>query len=215
MIMINYLFAKQGCPLPPFGTGVFYEYITAANGVFIRSKRNCLEAMIPVMDMPYRPIRGLEELEPYVRLDTKVPAKLVGWALEQSNLALPNEVLFWLLPLSEGWRVHKPTQIATPGSVIPADKHDPIGAQAVIDLHSHGHARPFFSPDDDRDETGFRIYAVLGRIEETVWMQARVGIFGNTWPIDPALYFDLPENVSGIRSAYQELITEEPDETQP
>jgi hypothetical protein len=82
-------------------------------------------------------------------------------------------------------------------------------------LHSHGHARPFFSPDDDRDETGFRIYAVLGRIEETVWMQARVGIFGNTWPIDPALYFDLPENVSGIRSAYKELITEEPDETQP
>jgi len=97
------------------------------------------------MDMLYRPIRGLKELEPYVRLDTKVPAKLVGWALEQSNLALPNEVLFWLLPLNEGWRVHKPTQIATPGSVIPADKHDPIGAQAVIDLHSHGHARPFFS----------------------------------------------------------------------
>jgi hypothetical protein len=46
-------------------------------------------------------------------------------------------------------------------------------------------------------------------------MQTRVGIFGNTWPIDPALYFDLPENVSGIRSAYEELIMEEPDETQP
>jgi PRTRC genetic system protein A len=214
MIMINYLFAKQGCPLPPFGTGVFYEYILAANGVFIRSKRNSLEAMIPVMDRPYRPVRGLEELEPYVRLDRKVPAELVGWALEQANQTLPNEVLFWLLPLSDGWRIHKPTQIATPGSVIPADKHDPIGAQAVIDLHSHAYARPFFSTDDDRDETGFRIYAVLGRIEQAVWIQARVGIFGNTWPIDPAMYFDLPEKMYPIRSVYEELISEEFDETQ-
>jgi PRTRC genetic system protein A len=143
-----------------------------------------------------------------------VPAELVGWALEQANQTLPNEVLFWLLPLSDGWRIHKPTQIATPGSVIPADKHDPIGAQAVIDLHSHAYARPFFSTDDDRDETGFRIYAVLGRIEQAVWIQARVGIFGNTWPIDPAMYFDLPEKMYPIRSVYEELISEEFDETQ-
>jgi hypothetical protein len=41
-----------------------------------------------------------------------------------------------------------------------------------------------------------------------------VGIFGNTWPIDPAMYFDLPEKMYPIRSVYEELISEEFDETQ-
>ena len=38
-------------------------------------------------------------------------------------------------------------------------------AGVVAEFHSHGSSRAFFSATDDRDEQGFRIYGVAGRLD--------------------------------------------------
>jgi hypothetical protein len=56
--------------------------------------------------------------------------------------------------------------------------------------------RPFFSRTDDRDETGFRIYAVIGDINfhsnVPPSIRVRVGVYGHFWPIPAASIFNLP-----------------------
>ena len=39
-------------------------------------------------------------------------------------------------------------------------------AGVVAEFHSHGGSRAFFSATDDRDEQGFRIYGVAGRLDD-------------------------------------------------
>ena len=41
----------------------------------------------------------------------------------------------------------------------------PLADVVLAEFHSHGSARAFFSPTDDRDEQGFRIYGVVGRLD--------------------------------------------------
>lgn len=42
--LFNHIHAS--IPLPPIATGVFCEYVTASNGVFVRSVRPGLEALL-------------------------------------------------------------------------------------------------------------------------------------------------------------------------
>jgi hypothetical protein len=58
---------------------------------------------------------------------------------------------------------------------------------------------PFFSPTDNRDEQGFRIFAVIGKVNEKPEIRVRVGVYGNYWNIPADMVFDLPEE---IRDAY-------------
>ena len=57
--------------LPAIDPTSLYEFVLAGNGVFVRARRCGLEAMIPVSTCE---IRGLQPVEPYVRLETgKIP----------------------------------------------------------------------------------------------------------------------------------------------
>ena len=50
----------------------------------------------------------------------------------------------------------------------------------VAEFHSHGRMRAFFSATDDRDEQGFRIYGVVGQVDQAAPRIAlRVGIYGH------------------------------------
>jgi hypothetical protein len=99
------------------------------------------------------------------------------------------------------------------------DKADPRGAKALIDLHSHAVMDPFFSPTDNKDEQGFRIFAVIGKLNENPKICVRVGVYGTYWNIPADMVFELPGE---IRDAYyskgeiiygetnlEEIITEE------
>ena len=50
-------------------------------------------------------------------------------------------------------------------SVRPTDPFDREGATAFLDVHSHNNMEPYFSTDDDKDENGFRLYAVFGLLD--------------------------------------------------
>jgi hypothetical protein len=58
---------------------------------------------------------------------------------------------------------------------------------------------PFFSRTDNKDEQGFRIFAVIGRVNEKPLILVRVGVYGNYWNIPAEMVFELPEE---IRDAY-------------
>jgi PRTRC genetic system protein A len=174
-----------------------YAYIMAGNGVFLYAKRENLEVLIPISSAT---IAGLLPLEPFVNTP-RVPAILMHDILQESKEILPNEILFWFNfdRDRQDWNVDAPRQICRPSSVFPVEKSDPLGIKALIDLHSHALMEPFFSRADNKDEQGFRVFAVLGKVNERTEIRVRVGVYGNYWNIPASMIFELPGE---IRDAY-------------
>ena len=171
-----------------------YAYILAGNGIFVHAKREGLDVLIPV---GHSKIAGLPPLTPYVRLPCRVPASLLLTALKLSRQVVPNEILFWF-NRDEDWRMDVPQQLARTGRVVPMDHVDVRGTRALIDLHSHGVLLPFFSPTDDRDEQGFRIYAVMGEVDRTPGIRVRVGVYGHYFDVPASEVFEVPTELLDI-----------------
>jgi PRTRC genetic system protein A len=170
--------------------GKLMEYTLAGNGIFIRALREGLAAQIPMM-LTSRPIQGLPNLRTAIALPERVPGRFLKVILDMSKIALPNEMLFYLLRVRGAWELYAPRQIADQQSVCPADPLDPAAAEAVIEVHSHNHMPAFFSKDDDKDEKGFRIFVVIGRVDQPFpEINARVGIYGNMAAVPAAMVFD-------------------------
>ncbi len=67
---------------------------------------------------------------------------------------------------------------------------------AVLEIHSHGQMRAFFSGTDNNDELGFRIYGVVGRLDQPLpEVNFRGGVYGNWAPVS------WPELFSGPKPA--------------
>jgi hypothetical protein len=58
---------------------------------------------------------------------------------------------------------------------------------------------PFFSRTDNKDEQGFRVFAVIGKVNEQPEIRVRVGVYGNYRNIPASMIFELPGE---IRDAY-------------
>src|SRR5438093_10258938 len=190
--------------LVPF-TGRLYDYVLAANGLFVRAERPGLRALVPLAPCE---LRGLNPVEPYVELlIPRVPAALVAKALSLAVVEAgpdgePREVLFHLL-WRDGWRLLRPHQEQGFASVRPLGPA--LGSsyeQALVELHSHHGMRLGFSALDDEEETGFRLYAVLADIFLRPTLFARVSVYGYHAPIPAATVFELPE---GVRDGFVEV----------
>jgi len=195
-ILVSHIFANDA-GLPP-QAGKMYEYVVGENGVFVRAERPGLRACAWVAATP-EPIRGLAAVEPYVEIGARVPACLLEVALGIALDAAPNEILFYMLP--DPWRLIIPDQEQASARCRPVDPYNKASQAALIDLHSHHDMSPFFSRTDDQDETGFRIYAVIGNIHTHPAIRARIGIYGHHWEIPAGWIFDLPDGV--IDALYQ------------
>ena len=78
----------------------------------------------------------------------------------------------------------------------------------MAEFHSHGTHRAFFSATDDRDEQGFRIYGVVGRLDDPLpELALRVGVYSHFSPLHWSQVFDGPP--PGLR------LTEEGPEATP
>ena len=194
--LVHHLILKEDGTLPPIPE-CLYAYIMAGNGVFLYAKRDDLEVLIPASKAT---IAGIPTLEPFVHIP-RVPAILMRDILQESKEILPNEILFWFNfdRDRQDWNVVAPRQICRPSSVFPVDKSDPLGTKALIDLHSHALMEPFFSRTDNKDEQGFRIFAVIGKVNERAEIRVRVGVYSNYWIIPASMVFELSEE---IRDAY-------------
>lgn len=212
-MFVNYKYATS-TELPPFGP-YLCEYITAANGVFVRAKRPGLEAMLPVAECHDQNIRGLVEIAPYARLDNgPIPAEIIYTALGWMRDETPRELLTWVnWTPEEGYTVTAPEQIATSSRCKPVDPCDPAGQAAQLDFHSHGNHPPFFSTTDDKDEkNGVRLYAVAGYMNAIPRMLVRVGIYGHFWTIPLEYLPQVVELPEGIIVAQKQRLVEYHDE---
>ena len=180
--------------------GILYEYLTGANGVFIHAKRQGMEVMIPVMTSYEKPIiRGLEIIKPFVKIPGLVPAGHLQTILRFSRFKCPDEVLFYILHDVKGWKTLLPAQHATHGSVKPDDAFNLHSTRAIVEMHSHNTMSAHFSSMDDVDETGFKLFAVVGRIDqERVELQVRVGVYGHFYNIPSGWVFQSPIEVDDV-----------------
>jgi PRTRC genetic system protein A len=194
--LVQHLIVQDDGKLPSI-PNCLYAYVMAGNGVFLYAKRDDLEVLIPISSAT---IVGLPPLEPFVNMP-RVPMVLMHHILKASKENLPNEILFWFNFDHERqvWNLDAPLQICRPASVFPLDKSDPLGIKALIDLHSHALLDPFFSRTDNRDEQGFRIFTVIGKVNEQPEIRVRVGVYSNYWNIPASMIFELPGE---IRDAY-------------
>jgi PRTRC genetic system protein A len=189
--------------LPPIDPSSMYEFVVAGNGVFVRARRKELEALIPVARCE---IRGLQPVQPYVRMEAgKVPLVCTQAILAEFQRDLPNESLIWLRLDGGRWKVVKPNQVCDENAVHPVDPFDPDGAEAFLDVHSHNTMAPFFSTDDDRDETGFRIFAVFGLLDKQPCVTTRIGIYSYYWHLNAGDIFVLPD---GLQDAVRVMLAE-------
>jgi PRTRC genetic system protein A len=206
-MIVSHIFAKT-TDLGPISEGDLYQYVVAANGIFLRAERPGLKAMIWVASIS-EPIRGLVELSSYVHLtESRVPARVTARMVEMAYHSKGKEILFYLEPLpwtwitadtkadqvfvqpANPWRLRVPEQFATSATVRPVDPGD--GEDALIELHSHHAMAPFFSSMDNRDETGFRVYAVVGNLRSMPMINVRLGIYGHFSGVPANTVFDLP-----------------------
>ncbi|MBD2180308.1 hypothetical protein H6S82_00780 [Planktothrix sp. FACHB-1355] len=185
--LINYLIAHKK-PLPACNASM-YEFILAGNGVFIRAVRDGLSVIAPLVECN---IPGLEKIEPEFHLEYPlVTRELVEKILQLSQQAAPNEILFHLY-YEQAWKLKIPAQINKEVTVTRLDSSPNV----LIEIHSHHVLPANFSVQDDSEESGFKIYGVIGTIFSQPTLRLRVGIYHQVfWEIPAYLVFDIPTKI--------------------
>lgn len=194
-MFVHYLLATAA-ELPPISAPL-YEYVFAGNGVFKRAVRQEMSATIPVSNCV---IRGLAPVRPqFTAQFAQVPEFLVQQMLNAACDAARREleILFHLSTANGQWQLEVPSQIQRYNSVEPLEKGAGSSYErAIIEIHSHQRMPARFSPDDDRDETGFRIYGVIGNLKSRAvqgpQIRFRVGVYGNWWPLPARRVIEMP-----------------------
>ena len=156
--------------------GIFYNYILAGNGLFIRAEGPLLSATICIASAQ---VRGLSALTEEVTLKKgKIPRHVYGLALAVAA-ARPYHERYLAVTWEGEYRLRQPSQEGNPGGV----KYERLPG-TVMDIHSHGKMKAFFSNTDDSDEQGLRLYMVVGRLDTLLpEVEVRAGAYGYFAPV--------------------------------
>lgn len=144
------------CPLVPAPTLAPFEplgapgkrLIAARDGMYLEARSHALHCLQRVAEFPTP--YGL--VSPFLRLLAgPVPAAMIREIARQSLSASPFEIAFIIHREAEQYVLHTPQPIsASAGHVTYADERDPD--RLVLDIHSHGAGRAFFSVTDDQSD---------------------------------------------------------------
>lgn len=187
--------------LPAIAPTSMFEYVYGSNGTFVRAKRQGLEAIAPVS---YYKAKGLQAISASVQMSyPPVPVFLVEQMFAASRLACdtdnrPVEIVFHLYFENGNWHLAIPDQEQTATSCKPLDNsvNNSTYGKAIIEIHSHHGMRAYFSDTDNRDETGFRLYGVLGEIFSNPQIRMRVGIYGHFYETSTTGILELPAQLT-------------------
>ena len=149
-----------------------------AGGVYVQSRSAHLTARVLAASCT---VRGLAPVAEKVQLNHgPIPAALFEVGLRWFQDAPDTERLFAVRWDGRAYRLVVPPQAGTATRLA---YQPPAGV--VAEFHSHGSLPSFFSATDDRDEQGFRIYGVAGRLDAP-WpeLHLRVGVYGHFAPVD-------------------------------
>ena len=167
--------------------GIGYDYVLGSGGVYVQSRSAHLTARVLVAPGP---VRGLAPVAEKLQLTHgPIPAQLFELGLGWFQDAPDTERLFAVRWDGEAYRLVVPPQAGTASSLA---YRPPAGM--VAEFHSHGGSRAFFSATDDRDEQGFRVYGVVGRLDALrPEFRLRVGVYGHFAPLEWSQVFGGPQ----------------------
>ena len=180
--------------------GIGYDYVLGSGGVYVQSQGAHLTARVLVAPCT---VRGLAPVAEKLQLTHgPIPGRLFDLGLRWFQDAPDTERLFAVRWDGSSYRLVVPPQLGTATRLA---YQPPAGV--VAEFHSHGSSRAFFSATDDRDEQGFRIYGVAGRLDDPEpELSLRVGVYGHFAPVEWSQVFS--GSNPGLR-----LMGEEPDST--
>lgn len=164
--------------LPPLAPQHAYDYVLAANGLFMRAQSHVLQVCIRISDTP---VRGLRPLQPAIHLRYgRLPSTMLQHCIADARQASNEhghllETLYHVHLIEGHYRLVKPPQTASPSSVMTTETYP----NTLLDLHTHGNMPAFFSATDNRDEQGLRFYGVIGKLDsDEPEMKLRLGCYG-------------------------------------
>jgi hypothetical protein len=153
--------------------GVFYTYVMAADGLYIRAMNDLLAV---TMNIAHVEVRGLAPLkEEIIFRHGKLPSYLLNLALSIISETPETEQYVAIVWSKNSYAVRKPEQDGTGGRV----KYNVIPG-TLMDIHSHTGEMPAeFSFIDNIDEQGFKLYAVAADTgSDAPPLTIRLGVFG-------------------------------------
>jgi hypothetical protein len=199
-------------PLPASAPGI--TWIWAQDGIYKLGQDAHRSVLVHVGLAA--PVPGLTQLIPGVQWSghpRRLPGQLLAAMLAHARKACasirpdlpPLQIL--MRPIEQQYhvclegarlRVRVPEQSATPGRVA---YQMPEGV-VLLDLHSHHGMAAYFSPTDDRDDTGLGVSAVIGRIfDDRAEIAVRLCCYGHTQRIPALAIFD---SLPGCRDTYED-----------
>ena len=165
--------------------GIGYDYVLAANGLWVQARSPSLVARVPVAPAV---VRGLRPVDFKLELSGgPLPAHLLNEGLRWFMESPGQERFFAICRDGDGYAIRVPGQSGSVASL----SYEPVD-EAVAEFHSHGRLPAFFSGADDRDEQRFRVYGVVGRLDAVPEMVLRVGVYGHYAPLSLRELFDGP-----------------------
>ena len=167
--------------------GIGYDYVLGSGGLYVQSESAHLTARAQVASCE---VRGLAPVTEKVELaHGPIPSRLFEFGLRWFQDDPGTERFFAVRWDGRAYRLVVPEQEGTASSLTYTP---PAGV--VAEFHSHGSSRAFFSKTDDGDEQGFRIYGVVGRLDDPLpELSLRVGVYGHFAPVDWPQVFSGPE----------------------
>ena len=167
--------------------GIGFDYVLGSGGVYVQSESAHLVARVLVAPCK---VRGLAPVAEKVSLSHgPIPAQLFEVGLRWFQQAPDTERFFAVRWDGQAYRLVVPEQAGTATSLA----YRPPPAGVVAEFHSHGSLAAFFSATDDKDEQGFRVYGVAGRLDTAESELAlRVGVYGHFAPLAWSQVFDGP-----------------------
>lgn len=150
--------------------GIYYNYILASNGLFIEAENPLVAAKVFVAECE---IRGLAPMKPnFVLTYGSIPQRFFDQALSRF-LAYPENEYYTAVIGDKGYHFYVPVQDRNEGSVVYE-----AGDSVVLEMHSHGSMPAGFSSQDDKDEQGMKLFAVVGNLNATPVVKLRLGVYG-------------------------------------
>ncbi len=167
--LVDYLVARAGLPAR---SGLAFDYILAADGLFVATESDLLAVRVPVAPCRLRGDRitavGAACALRRGRLPRAVWAACLAHAEAEAAHGREVAVLVAYCPDGDAggrYRVLRPPQTVTAER---AEYEEPAllpGEAVLLAFHSHHRMRAYFSPTDDEDERQLRLYAVVGRLD--------------------------------------------------
>ena len=174
------------------GQGIGYDYVLGAGGLYVQSRSAHLVVRFLVAPGS---VRGLAPVPEKLTLPHgPIPAYLFEVGLRWFQETPSTERFFAVRWDGDAYRLVVPEQAGTASSLT---YRPPAGV--VAEFHSHGKTRAFFSPTDDRDEQGFHIYGVVGKLDTSrPELSLRMGVYGHFGPLRWGQVFVGPDPGIGL-----------------